>query len=769
MKNILVKVHGTNETLQEITVVTKDGQPTVVKAQKNVNYEFIDLAKNVAPDHIITKRVGNDLHISLEDEGKEDDLILEGFYDHEDSAALIGQAENGEYYYYIPDTGEVADYVTKLAINDVEGQALGGEAALAPWWIGVAAAGAIWPWLLGAAAIGGIAAAAGGSSDDSPAPAPAAPVAPVEEEKEEKPQGEGDGKDKTPPPVTEVPTEAPVREVPAYVQPKSPNVTTADRAQEHVGIVPPTKDGDQPPVINDDTPTFSGNALIPGHVVTVTVTHGETGVSYPVTTIVKPDGTWEVVMKPNLPEGTYTSTITVTDPKTGATSEPTKGNPFTLDTTPPATDSFTFTATDDFGTVKGEIADKSIIDDRTPTFSGKGTPGDTITITVTDVNDPSKVFTAKTVVDADGNWSVDVRTLNPNATYSSKVTATDPAGNTSEAVNGPTFTIEDLNASKQLEVIINTGLDGVVEHSDLFEKEAAPTVRVFINKLGTAGYKEGDVLKVTDQAGNELYNKPLTAEDLAKNQVEVLLPVPTNNTDVTVTATVGGDTAVATAQTDLAPAVVTAVASTATVNEGANLVTTVTLNNKNGVDKLAVETSGTADATDFGKAIYSQGVTVNADGTVNVDSTVESFTITTPVLADGLVEDAENITYTVGGVAANEVTINDVSIASPLTVGAVELDLVAPQVDAMKQEARTFDVPATEAGAEATQVTFSGLFIDMAQGATKATVDLGSNGGTAGAPVIAGFTQADTAPAGYTAYATEAGTQVYIQEGITVI
>ncbi|UNU73254.1 Ig-like domain-containing protein [Moraxella nasovis] len=178
MKNIIVKVQGTNQTLGQIKVVTKDGKPTSVKTQHNANYEFIDEKTGVAPDHIVTKRVGNDLHIALDDDGATD-LILEDFYDSE-NIALIGQAENGEYYYYIPDTGEVADYVTNLALGDIEGQALGGSSLTAPWWAGVVETkAAIWPWLLGLAALGGIAAAAGGSKDATATPTDTTADAPV--------------------------------------------------------------------------------------------------------------------------------------------------------------------------------------------------------------------------------------------------------------------------------------------------------------------------------------------------------------------------------------------------------------------------------------------------------------------------------------------------------------------------------------------------------------------------------------------------------------
>ncbi|WP_420230612.1 tandem-95 repeat protein [Psychrobacter sp. ER1] len=135
-----------------------------------VNYEFHDTSIGYAPNHIITKRIKNDLHVSFEKEGQESDLIIEGFYDDPDSA-LVGIAEDGEYYYYIPDTGETYDYVTQLEVGDVEGQALGGQdyiAAAIPWWIPAAAT-------LGLA---GIAAALSGRGDDNViAPVNDAPVA----------------------------------------------------------------------------------------------------------------------------------------------------------------------------------------------------------------------------------------------------------------------------------------------------------------------------------------------------------------------------------------------------------------------------------------------------------------------------------------------------------------------------------------------------------------------------------------------------------------
>ncbi|WP_201550240.1 Ig-like domain-containing protein [Psychrobacter fjordensis] len=141
MNTIVVKTNDVTQTIDQVQVVTQDGKPTIITAMDKVNYEFHDTAIGRAPNHIITKRLKNDLHVSFEEDGEESDLIIEGFYDNPDSA-LLGVAEDGEYYYYIPDTGETFDYVTQLEIGDAEGQALGGVEYMAvaiPWWIPAAA------------------------------------------------------------------------------------------------------------------------------------------------------------------------------------------------------------------------------------------------------------------------------------------------------------------------------------------------------------------------------------------------------------------------------------------------------------------------------------------------------------------------------------------------------------------------------------------------------------------------------------------------------
>ena len=174
MKTINVKAYNTKKITKELPVVTNDGQPTIIKAEKGINYEFFDQSIGRAPNHIITKRSGKDLHLSFERDGKETDLIIEGFYDNEDHA-LIGIAEDGQYYYYIPDTGEVSEYVTQLVEGKVEGQALGGEHLVAPWWVALPH-GAGMPWWLGLGVLPVLFSGDDDSSTNTPEPTPSTTI-----------------------------------------------------------------------------------------------------------------------------------------------------------------------------------------------------------------------------------------------------------------------------------------------------------------------------------------------------------------------------------------------------------------------------------------------------------------------------------------------------------------------------------------------------------------------------------------------------------------
>ena len=161
MKNIIVTTVDSSGVIAKHTL--SGNGPTVINATKNANYEFFDKAKGFGPDHIITRRVDNDLKVSFERAGGEDDLIIKDFYTENaanNNSALVGASKEGEPYYYIPDSAEQADFVTQLQDGAIQGNALGGEEFVQPWWMG------------GLPILAALGIASIGSSDDSPPPTP---------------------------------------------------------------------------------------------------------------------------------------------------------------------------------------------------------------------------------------------------------------------------------------------------------------------------------------------------------------------------------------------------------------------------------------------------------------------------------------------------------------------------------------------------------------------------------------------------------------------
>ena len=160
-KNISVKINTGNKTIETVKLNSAN-QKVIIKAQPHVNYELVDEATQYAPEMIDTKRVGNDLHIAFEgtDINKESDLVLEGYYEHDNTELVLGMAEDGQYYAYVPQSGVESDAVTLLADQVFAPQALGGNSVTAPFW----AFNPSWLWVAaGVAAVGGIIAAASGS------------------------------------------------------------------------------------------------------------------------------------------------------------------------------------------------------------------------------------------------------------------------------------------------------------------------------------------------------------------------------------------------------------------------------------------------------------------------------------------------------------------------------------------------------------------------------------------------------------------------------
>ncbi|WP_439256876.1 Rib/alpha-like domain-containing protein, partial [Lonepinella sp. BR2271] len=162
-----VKTQGNTQTVE----VAKNVANQAVKIQHvggNAVYELLDQDTGVAPQQIVTKRVGDDLHITFQN-SQDEDLIIADYYN--DPALIQGLAENGQYYAYIPANSESASAIAALNDSMLATEVLGGEAIVAgylPHWGWIAA---------GVAAIAGIAIAAssGSSSGSSSSTNPSSP------------------------------------------------------------------------------------------------------------------------------------------------------------------------------------------------------------------------------------------------------------------------------------------------------------------------------------------------------------------------------------------------------------------------------------------------------------------------------------------------------------------------------------------------------------------------------------------------------------------
>lgn len=153
---LTINIHNNQALIHSQTIPTRANTPHIIRAIPQVNYELLNPQTNHAPDYIIAQRRGKDLHIYTYDMAHSPDVIIEGFYDYDDTG-LVGFAENSQYYYYIPDSAEVADYITNLGDNAIQGHALGGFAMPSPWWVSSAISTQIslTPFAVGAFAIAG--------------------------------------------------------------------------------------------------------------------------------------------------------------------------------------------------------------------------------------------------------------------------------------------------------------------------------------------------------------------------------------------------------------------------------------------------------------------------------------------------------------------------------------------------------------------------------------------------------------------------------------
>ena len=167
-KQYKIKINGGPDNKQVIDLeqgAGDRGQPIKIKAISGVRYQLEDSATGFAPENIRAKRVGKDLRLSLEG-SLESDVVIEDYYEVMPAGynGVIGQAESGRFYEYIPESASGASSVQALNMNSVPvGMALGGsEVQASGAAVGVLLAAGVNPLLFAPLALLGLAGGGGG-------------------------------------------------------------------------------------------------------------------------------------------------------------------------------------------------------------------------------------------------------------------------------------------------------------------------------------------------------------------------------------------------------------------------------------------------------------------------------------------------------------------------------------------------------------------------------------------------------------------------------
>jgi len=366
--------------MSQISVISKlTGVKTTTEGtQVSLNHSSIVKLHLERADIQHFARNNNDLVLTLH---SGETIIIKNFYvtDAQGLSQLVLEDDNGALW-WIEDPTAAAAHYESIASTDVLLAAAGGESTTG---------GAIWPWVLGGvAAAGGIALAAGGGGGGG---------------------GGGSGHSNSGSSDPADPADPPSPDKTAPVAPAISGVT------DNVGTVQGALTSGQS--TDDSRPTFSGTAEAGS---TVTVYDNGTAIG---SVAAGSDGKWSFTPSTDLSEGTHNITTQATD-AAGNTGPGSSSFAVVVDTTPPDTPTL-LSATERNGATATQIQSGHYTHTGTPEISGKGEPGDTITL----YDQGVKIGEAN--VDSNGNWHFTPGSTLTEGTHSLTITETDPAGNTS--------------------------------------------------------------------------------------------------------------------------------------------------------------------------------------------------------------------------------------------------------------------------------------------------------------------------------------------------
>ncbi|WP_430493318.1 Ig-like domain-containing protein [Enterobacter mori] len=261
-------------------------------------------------------------------------------------------------------------------------------------------------------------------------------------------------------------------------------------------VTGPLKPGD---VTDDSKPSFSGEGT-PGNTIVIKDNDKEIG-----SVIVDDEGKWTYTPEKDLSEGEHNVEVIEEDPL-GNVGEPSDPIQIIVDTTPPAKPDMV-DAEDNTGPITGQLKGGDVTDETRPVFSGKGEPGDTVTI-----YDGDEVL-GSTVIDDEGNWTLTPEKPLGEGDHSITVTQTDKAGNTSDPSEALEFEVDTTAPDASANVLKITAVADDVgdRQGNVDSGEITDDSKPLISGIGEAGNTV--FVYTTDSSGKHLIGSAVVGSD----------------------------------------------------------------------------------------------------------------------------------------------------------------------------------------------------------------------------------------------------------------
>ena len=261
-------------------------------------------------------------------------------------------------------------------------------------------------------------------------------------------------------------------------------------------VTGPLKPGD---VTDDTKPSFSGEGT-PGNTIVIKDNDKEIG-----SVIVDDEGKWTYTPEKDLSEGEHNVEVIEEDPL-GNVGQPSDPIQIIVDTTPPARPD-RVDAEDNTGPITGQLKGGDVTDETRPVFSGKGEPGDTVTI-----YDGDEVL-GSTVIDVEGNWSLKPEKPLGEGDHSITVTQTDKAGNTSDPSEALEFEVDTTAPDASADVLKITAVADDVgdRQGNVASGEITDDSKPLISGIGEAGNTV--YVYTTDASGKHLIGSAVVGSD----------------------------------------------------------------------------------------------------------------------------------------------------------------------------------------------------------------------------------------------------------------